>query len=153
MSRRSIMLMMEYENALAELYNLFSLTFEELSSFWQSLSKEEINHANMISGLLVKVDDENLFLNENRFKEEPLEVSLDYVSEIMERTRKGELTIINALAIASSIENSIIEAKYLELFTGESAQMGNILSQLREETIKHRTRITEMLEKVRNNTL
>jgi len=147
------MLMMEYENALAELYNLFSLTFEELSSFWQSLSKEEINHANMISGLLVKVDDENLFLNENRFKEEPLEVSLDYVSEIMERTRKGELTIINALAIASSIENSIIEAKYLELFTGESAQMGNILSQLREETIKHRTRITEMLEKVRNNTL
>ncbi len=151
MSRKSIEMMMEYETALAELYRLFSSFFKELSAFWKQLSDEEIKHSILIHELLQKVDNKSLYLNEERFKERPLETSLDYVREVTERAQKGELNLINALSIANSIESSVIEAKYLEIFEGESIAISKLLNQLLEETRNHQKRIAGMLEKKRKN--
>ena len=149
MSKELVKLLMSYERAISKLYSMCAEQFPQLSSFWNQLSDEEIRHAAILEKLLEKVDDHTLYINDARFKIRPLEISLEYAEEVTGQVEKGYVNLISALSIAHSIESSLFESNYFEIFKGESAILNQHLKQLQDETANHRERVKVMLEKAR----
>jgi rubrerythrin len=148
-SKAVVELLLKNERAIAKLYAGCAERFPEHEMFWAKLAKEEVRHASIIEKILEKVDDKTIFIDETRFKMRPLEISVEYVSDVTDRLERGEVTLLGALAIASSIEDSIFEGNYFEIFKAESAGLNEKLKILKDETAEHKLKITEMLEKVR----
>lgn len=149
MSTELVNLLMQYEKELAKLYATFATTFPEHSSFWKKLSNEELMHAALVKEILQKVDNKTVFIDSSRFKIRPLEISIEYAQEVSEKAEKGELNMLGALSIANTIENSIIEANYYEVFAGDSAGLNQALKKLQEASALHRQQIRALLEKLR----
>ena len=151
MTIQAVDLLMEYENTISKLYMECANQFPEHVLFWKKLSSEEDRHASTIKKLLQKVDDQTVFLEETRFKIRPLEISIEYAEEVAGKVKKGALSLIEALSIAYSIESSLLETDYYELFAGDSVSLNHYLKKLQEESADHRNRLKDKLEKVRQD--
>ncbi|MGM0688868.1 MAG: ferritin family protein [Bacillota bacterium] len=149
MSKEIMDLLLKHERAISKLYSMCAEQFPELSSFWDQLADEEKKHAAVLEKLLEKVDDHTLYLNDARFKIRPLEISLEYAEEVTGQVEKGNVNLIRALSIAHSIEDSLFESRYFEIFKGESAFLNQHLKQLQDEAADHRDRVKVMLDKAR----
>jgi len=149
MSKEIMDLLLKHERAISKLYSMCAEQFPQLSSFWNQLADEERKHAAVLEKLLGKVDDHTLYINDARFKIRPLEISLEYAEEVTSKINKGDIALISALSIAHSIENSLFESDYFEIFKGESAYLNQHLKQLQDETADHRDRVKVMLDKAR----
>lgn len=151
MSQKAVDLLLDYEKSLEKLYLTCAKKFPEHEAFWKKLSGEENRHAEIIKTLLEKVDGKSLVLNENRFKVSPLKSSLDYVEQVTGQVEAGKANLLKALAIADSIENSILEARYYEMFEANDPRLVQYLKQLRDETAGHRNRLRNKLAQVRRD--
>ncbi|MFO8192467.1 MAG: hypothetical protein R6U08_06845 [Bacillota bacterium] len=149
MSKKIIELLLEHENELVAFYSLCFAKYPEYTDDWKFLIGEEKRHAQIIEKLIEKIDNKTIYLQENRFKERPVKISLDYIRDSERRIETGEVNLLGALSIAYSIEDSFIEKSYYEIFAGSSENLNRFLKQLHEETIKHRERMKSMLEKER----
>ncbi len=149
MSKKVVDLLLDYEKSLEKLYLTCAKQFPEHEAFWKKLSGEESRHAEIVKLLLENVDGKKLFLNESRFKISPLKSSLDYVEQVTGQVEAGKANLLKALSIADSIENSILEARYYEMFEANSSLLEQYLKQLRDETASHRNSIKKLLEQVR----
>lgn len=149
MSKEIVALMLQHEKAVAALYEACAERFPDEEEFFRTLAAEEIGHADVISKLSSLSNLSGLELYEARFKTRPLEVSLDYVNEATEKIKADKATLVGALAIAASIENSIIESKYHELFIGLSPQFISLLEKMHRDTLAHNRKINALLDKYR----
>jgi rubrerythrin len=142
-------LLLKHENELVAFYSLCLASYPEYNDEWKLLIDEEKRHAQIIEKLIEKVDNQTVYLQENRFKERPVEISLEYIRDSGRRIEAGEINLLSVLSIAYSIEDSYIEKSYYEIFTGPSENLNRFLKQLHEETINHRELIKKMLERER----
>lgn len=139
----------EHETKLSELYALYADLFPDYREFWEELSRAEENHALIIQEIMKKVDGETIFLNKDRFRERPLQISLDYIQEMHDKALQGKSTLINALSTANTMESAIIDGKFFEVFQGNSPWLKKYVRTLQEETREHQQMIKQMLLKVR----
>lgn len=149
MSRQVLRLLLQYEEALAQLYSDCSQHFPEIGSLFDELSAEEEDHAEAIRALMQRLDGRTVFLDDNQFKVRPLEISLEYVQDVNRRITTGEFSILQALSSAYHIETSIIESDYYRIFAGDSAYFNNYLSRLQEESKHHRNKVLQALETIK----
>lgn len=150
MSEQIVKLLISYERTIAKLYSVCASKYPEHASFWNTLSQEEENHARIIEKLYQQIDGHTVFLENNRFKVRPLEISIEYSEEVIERAEQGMLTLLEALSISHSIETSVIESYYHTLFGGKSSNLNLYLNKLHEESKDHRNRLKDLLEKERS---
>jgi hypothetical protein len=67
----------------------------------------------------------------------------------LSRLSEQKISLIEALSITFYIEQSLIESKFLEVFKTDSAELRDVLTKLHDETLAHRNRAKETLEKYR----
>ena len=139
--RNMVELLKSHEEALSQLYDAFARNFLDHKDFWFSLSGDESLHAQMIDVLFPKVQEGSVDLDENRFKRQTIQGSLDYLREVHAKTSKGEILPINAFSIALDIERGMVEKKFFEVFDGDSEELAQILSNLDADTRRHARRI------------
>lgn len=149
MSAEVVDLLMKYEITIGQFYAACAEKFPVQAPFWNRLADEEKKHALEIKTLCRKVDSKTIFLEEARFKIRPLEISIEYVEKTTERVKGGLLNLIEALSIAHSIETSILESNYFELFAGDSVSLNHHLKKIKEESNDHQKRVKEMLDQTR----
>lgn len=149
MTKEIVDLMLSYEKSVAGLYDSYANRFPEYKAFWEELASEEIDHAATIEELLGKIDDKTIFYDGSRFKVPPLKIALDYVMQKTRQAEEGDVTLLSALSIAEAIETSVIEAKFYEIFEGDSAYLNHYLRKLHDETADHRKKVQQLLNQVR----
>ena len=135
------------EESIAKLYRKYAAAFPILREFWSSLASEEINHASSIRNLGRQIGTLQVFMDEGRFNAIAIQTFTDYVDRELSRLNKQEITLIEALSITFYIEQSLIESKFFEVFKTDSAELQGTLTKLRDETLAHRNRAKETLEK------
>lgn len=150
MSGKLVSLLMEHEKSVAHLYTIYAELFPEYRSFWDNLVREEERHIQIVADLFEKVDNQTIFLNEARFKERPLELSLNYIKEVTEKASMGNITMINALSVARDIEGAFIDSKFYEIFAGDSVWFKHYMSRLEQETRAHRQSVHDLLLKIKD---
>ena len=135
------------EESIARLYRRYADAFPTLREFWSSLASEEVGHASCIRSLGRQIGTPSLFMDENRFNAAAIQTFTDYLNGELSRLNKEEIPVIEALSVTLYIEQSLIESRFLELFRADSAELQYTLAKLRDETLAHRNRAKETLEK------
>jgi hypothetical protein len=142
-------LLIENELAIARLYEQFAQTFDEDAAFWQRLAEAEHQHALWIEearGLARARPDEP---TASPVRLPAVEHMIQYVDSIGERCRRGELTRLNAHALARDVENSLLESRIFNLFLPARDQLRVLRERLVRDTSAHRQAITEALDRIR----
>jgi len=141
--------LIENELAVARLYELFAQTFEEDAGFWQELAKEEHQHARWISEARDLARTRPVEPTTPPIRLQVVEHMIQYVDSIGERCRKGELTRVNAYALARDVESSLLESRIFSLFVPARDQLRALQERLVHDTSAHRQRIAEALDTIR----
>jgi hypothetical protein len=138
------------EESIAELYKGYADAFPDLRGFWSSLASEEVGHASCIISLGRQIGTPSLFMDGDRFNAIAIQTFTDYLNRELSRLTEEEIPLIEALSITLYIEESLIESKFFEVFKADSAELQHTLARLRDETLAHRDRARETLEKYKH---
>jgi hypothetical protein len=88
-----------------------------------------------------------VFMDEDRFNATAIQAFTNYLDRELSRLNEQKIPLIEALSITLYIEQSLIESKFFEVFKTDSAELQGTLTKLRDETLAHRNRAKETLEK------
>jgi hypothetical protein len=138
------------EESIAKLYKGYADAFPDLREFWSSLGSEEVGHASCIGSLGRQIGTPSLFMDGDRFNAIAIQTFTDYLDRELSRLSAKEISLIEALSITLYIEESLIESKVFEVFKADSAELQHTLAKLRDETLAHRDRARETLEKYKH---
>lgn len=131
----------KHEECVSELYQQYALRFPEMEGFWTLLAAEEMSHADVVQYLLQKIEEGAAHSTAHHLKLDVIRRSCDYIQEEIHRAKNTPITRINALSIALSLEQAIIERKFFEAFAEDSAEVAQILATLREGATEHLRRV------------
>lgn len=135
-----------HENTVAELYAVCGRMYPENSDFWEAISGEEKIHARWLVDLKPKIENEQVYLETERFTEQSTASSISYLNEKRQEIEEGKKTEMEALFVALENENALIESGNLTLFSTDSAGLKHFLNFLLEETERHRNIIKDRVE-------
>ena len=135
-----------HEEAIGQLYSEYARKLPQCAEFWEKLAAEEEQHAYWLRRLNKRIQQENCgYINTEKFSEELIEESLRRIKKKIEEVKSSDIELIDALMFALSVEASILENKYFEIFVGEIAEIKQVQYCLEEVTKNHRERITKAL--------
>lgn len=141
-----IQLLIQNELILNELYSIYVKKFPEEEYFWNRIASDEIDHANWIKELYIKVKTGGIYFNEKRFNPEALKTYFDYVNSKKESVKEKDLSLLLALSTAYDLEKSLIERKYFEVFEHDSIELKNLLLRLEVGVEHHLKYVKNRLE-------
>ena len=143
-----IELLAMHEEAIGQLYMLYSEKLPNKKDFWISFYKEELDHASWLRRLCPKIEKGLFEFNEGRFKLDIINKSLNIVKERIRKTEKGRINHIEALWAALEIENNILESKFCEIYKTDSEELSQLLRGLEDSYKEHRNRLKKIIDTI-----
>jgi rubrerythrin len=144
-----IKLLIENEEAVSSLYKTCALKFPDFAEFWQKLATEEKAHAEVLRELAKQLTAQRVFLKERKFNVTGVQSTIDYVNKQEEHVKSNSVTLLQVLALAHDIEQSIIERDFFEVFETDSPSMKKEFEALRKHTSEHAGRLSTVLNQLR----
>jgi len=138
-------LLAEHERAIGRLYRVYAGRFPEHRDFWSRLADEEEQHANWLRRLLVRVEEGLGCVRPDRFDRSAVEGSIRRVEQMIEEAAKPQFSSADALRTAMTIENTLLEAEYFEIFEGTAAEVVQVQYCLADATEDHCQRLRGMM--------
>jgi len=134
-------MLIRHELAIKELYEMFSLVFEDHEDFWKSIVHDEQIHAELLEGLRSDAGAGRWLQYEGQFKPQAIKTSTGYVENQTIRAKNGELSFMQALAIAKDLESALLERLSYKLKKSAPQELLSVLMRLTDETEQHMERI------------
>ncbi|MBN2834987.1 MAG: hypothetical protein JXR48_08475 [Candidatus Delongbacteria bacterium] len=132
----------EYEQLLSRLYKIFSNKFPD-EELWSFMAKEEKKHEAWVKQIILKmIEGTIIYENEDEYQDNIINSLVDLKETIKDIPEK-DISEEDALEIAFSIEESMLEKEFFEKFSLDAPLVEQILENLKKDTRKHR----DMLDK------
>lgn len=141
-------LFLDQELTLSKVYEMFSERFPEHRDFWETISKEELEHAQWVRYLRGCIEDGRIRFNESNTGIMTIISSISMLKEALPRIGSKEFTIHNALSIAIDAEKSIVEREVFKTFEGNEEEIKKVLTILRDGSAGHMERIEKFSSKI-----
>lgn len=130
-------LMKNYELILKKLYELFAQKIPQEREFWLKLSEEENKHAYWLEILDMNLKKQEVILDDNSIDAAAVKSSFADVQKSIEYFNKTDVVSKEALKLAVSLENHMIEQDFFESSHGQIKDFDQTMNLLREETLRH----------------
>jgi hypothetical protein len=140
-------LLQRHEEAIADIYAVFSHQIPSMKTFWAKLANEEISHAMVITMIRKAIGNDNLSLDTRKFNVTAVQTAIAFISRQTEQIRTQGTTPIKALALATDLEKAMIEREFFSVFESDSPVMKKEFIELHEHTIQHQNMLQSMLDK------
>ncbi len=145
-SQRSILdKLVAFEQAVGDLYEVYSFKFQEEREFWQRISLEEYNHATVLKKLENVLSQGYLLFNIGRFDDKSINMTLSYVKRQYHHAVESEITLSQALSVATGIEASILDGSFYEVVQSDAEAFQQIACMMVTHTRKHRQILQEKM--------
>jgi hypothetical protein len=138
----------ENERGLAALYESFAAAFPIDRDLWAGLAREEEEHASWIRRAVDGLPPEARRRPMLTVRLPAVTTMIRYVSSLVGRCRRGELTRRTAIALGRDLENSLLEGKLLTVLDTPPLTTGGVGKALAESTAQHRSRLIDALQRV-----
>ena len=135
----------EHQEAIGNLYHIYSERSPDFSQFWSQLADDKFRHVIWINAMLDGVRQGKVRLNRNRFQMEAIRAALQFVRRQISSARKRSVSFKQAFPVAVSIETTILDKNFFEAFESDLPELRKLTGKLLEETKDH-------LEKLRAET-
>jgi len=126
----------DLERTIGDLYKIFAKLFPEHNTLWDTLIKEEHEHAAAVQKLFKLTNEGQVSFDEGTFKPAGVQWFLDYLKEISDAANHGKYNKKQAVSIALDIEKSLIEKDIFKHFKG-SPEFADLLRTLQEGSEAH----------------
>ena len=143
--KNSIDMLIRHETALKQLYELFAKVFPEHRVFWEGMAEEEQKHSDCLQGLSSKESLKKWFMSDSRLKRLAIDRSIEYIERQMERVKKANIGMLEALSIASDLESALIEKQFISLNISGPEEIRDVMKGLVADTQRHRKMLAEKL--------
>ena len=138
----------EHERALSEMYQQFARTFVEDADLWTGLSRDETRHAAWVEHMRHLVDVRAIEAPESPARRPAIDMAIQYASTLADRCRRGDMTRLQAHALARDVENGMLERKLFTALGGAAREFKDLQDALVLETTSHRDRIVQSLARL-----
>lgn len=145
-TKNTLLELAKNELLMNRLYSQYSKNLPELKGFWDDIATDEIDHYNMVLELNRKVDEGTVFVDKDRFKLEAVELVGKFLSEKIDEAQTNKLSLVESLSVAENVENSLLERNIFKIFEADSADLKNLLDNLRIETEEHLREVQEQIK-------
>ncbi len=135
----------EHEVALSELYAQFARTFPVDADLWTSLSHDEARHAMWIDEVRQAASAASIQQVETTVRRQGIEAAITHARGLAERCRNGNLTRLQAHAMARDIENGLLERRVFAALAGVAPGFARVRDALTKETTAHRDKIVKAM--------
>jgi hypothetical protein len=142
-------LFIDSELKLAELYDTLADKFSEERAFFKAHQAEELKHAQWIEYFTDKIEQGEVLFHDNT-RMVALKSFLTYAQTILDKVKSDKLTLMMALSLSASMEDSLIERNLFNHFGADSSEFQNILQRLKDETKAHAAEIKKLKLKYSN---
>jgi len=131
------------EETVGRLYSAYADRFPESRDFWRSLAQQERGHAASIRTLKNEYDGGRLRVSPDRFKAAAIRLSIKHTEAEIDTATSAYMKPVNALSIAAAIEQSLLEARFFDVFGNDSLEISQLLQKLSDDTREHARVILE----------
>jgi hypothetical protein len=142
--RSMLSLFTELELKLAELYDTLANKFPQEAPFFKARHGEELQHAQWLDYFKTKVEQDDVLFHEDSTRTYTLKAFLTHVQKVLDDAKSNKLTILTALSLAASMEDSYIERKAFEHFEADAPELHGVLKRLKKETEVHATELKKL---------
>ena len=142
-------MLVDNEEAVANLYRAYASRFRNYADFWNLMAKEEMTHATIARRCRDELAEGLLQLDEKGFNKEALNAYSDYLKRELRAAGERRLSLIHALSTTFYIEQSLIEARFFEVFKGGSEKLKKSMSQHRISEKEHSERIRMLIANIK----
>lgn len=139
-----------HESTFGTLYGVFSEIFPARAQFWRALAVEEQRHAEMLGELGSDPAINHWLLDESGLRSRALVSSIEYVESQIDRARKGDFTLLQALSVARDLESALIEEQFARMVQSPHIVATPVLMELANQTEWHLRLLTDALEAERH---
>jgi hypothetical protein len=143
-------LFIDSELKLAELYSTLADKFPEERAFFKAHQAEELKHAQWIEYFRDKVEQGEVLFQENKTRMDALKSFLTYAQSILDNVKSAKMTLLMALSLSASMEDSLIERNLFYHFSADFPEFQDILKRLKDETKVHAAEIKKLKLKYSN---
>ncbi|TAN40414.1 MAG: hypothetical protein EPN25_07685 [Nitrospirae bacterium] len=133
---KTLMLMHELEVSLGKVYEVFSEKFPEHNDLWETLIKEEQEHADAARQLYQLTYEGQSVFDEGGIKAEAIQSIIDYLKGVNDAALRGNYSPMKALSITCEIENTLVEKDFFSHFK-VSPQYAGMLRTMDEGSKSH----------------
>ncbi len=138
-----------HEGLLSELYGIYAQKVPGQREFWRRLSEDEAEHRHLVEQLGELAETGKFKVRGRRFTPQALDMALDYAQKQLKEARLARrIEEVTALSIARDMETSMVEQRWFEVFTGDSAEAKERLEKLERDTREHRRLVLERWSEV-----
>lgn len=137
--------MIDHELAAAELYHHYAQLFRSRDNPWEEMMQEERAHADVLKTLRTSLDRLSLTRSPMNFPNQTLQASVEFIRKETTLAQSGPMSMLRALSVCLSIEQSAIEHEFFQVFQPVSDAMKQEFSALAMHTSDHVQRIEECL--------
>ena len=141
--------LIQQENMLSELYEIFADQFPLHEKFWEKLSLEEKRHSKLLEKLYAAATTEKISFDEGKIKSITLNAFLSRLGDIIIKAKNNEYTLSAALTCAVDYETSLIEKKIFTHFDSLNKKVKDTLKILQSETLNHVDQVRKAREQLK----
>lgn len=141
-------LLIDHESVIGRLYDLLGETFVDDGDFWKGLAEDERRHAQWLGTLRPEPMIEAWLLADKRLKPTAVRSSVEYVESLQEKTRAGQVTLLQALSAARDLENALLEKQFPVASRAVPPKIRSVLDTIAADTERHRTILAERLQRI-----
>lgn len=142
--RNIIDLLIEHEKAVSRLYDAYASKFGIFHEFWTGLVVDELKHAEQIRQLGIGMEQRTIVHDSSKLILPAVQMSIDYVKKKHKDTKNADVSFINALSVALSIEKSIIDGGFFDTFKGITKDAKQLVQDLKQGVKVHYEKIDKM---------
>lgn len=139
------------ETALSELYQECAKTWQETADLWESISQEEIEHAQYLDQIAEIVQQQpNCFLLQRSFSVPAITTFTAAINRRVEMVRARTMSLRDALGVALDFENSVLEMRFIDYLRFKDATHNNLVRTIEAQTRTHRQKLMQVVQAMRS---
>lgn len=136
------------EKTIGELYELYGKCYPELSTFWNGLAFEEQVHGDILERVRSELTMGKLMRGLDHFSADKVQRRIDFVREKITEAQNQPPDKEQAVAIAYSIESSIIDSHFFDFAKSNGSEFEKAAHQLTHDTQKHMKLVNDVRVKI-----
>lgn len=137
----------DLEKTVGDLYEIFAKRFPEHNTLWDTLIKEEQEHAEAVQNLYKLTSQGQVLFDEGAFKLAGIQWFIDYLKDICDAANHGKYNEKQAVTISLDIEKSLIEKDIFKHFK-VSPEFADLLRTLQQGSQAHISLVEKELAKI-----
>jgi rubrerythrin len=143
-------LIAEFEEAVMELYWVYSEKLPEHKEFWAGMANDEWKNVEWIHSIIEQIESGKIDYNRDRFNIEAIRTSMNFIKTYIRTALDQAVNLQTAVMTAIGIEESLTKKKFFEIIKDDNPEAKILYQKFSAENQRHRDMLNQLRQKTKH---